>query len=750
MGVAVGMEEISTIVDHGDGEEPLIDFESEGDGPTQRTEMILDKRRVGEGMSPTSAMTPGDKLRELLHMMETEVREAKPARAESQVRIPSPVRRDPARRAEERQAAWRLRRSALARDERGERDEPRSEGEASGSDLHEHDRLEEESEQPDGGHTASGALSPPRGAATDDSEESPPSPPMRISNPYRHARMSLERRTPTPPHRSVQGAGEGLAGKLHPHIFVRCIVDIAGPSRSPRNTARGAPTPLQSFIASHPSVLSPRGSRKGKERASASASVSPASVTGTAPRKSYPVTPGPSRREHASRPSLSSDQASDISESDDGDGPSTVRRPSGAGSRNAIPPITPRRWSVELAPDDSALFAEEVQGLEVAGEVELDLDEGMSGARWDTETEESGAEEGGVLGDTAADVAGQVDSEERPGEASFDRTTRITRAGTAGRGATTQSPNQSSTPNSSGRLSRIISSSRSPLEQEIPGDTDMSLPALPEPETPSVDDEMEFDTLSSRRAALFRASSKSPRASQSPSFRKSASASASVSPSTPVSLPRKASQSPFAMTPSPVGPGPKASPRAPAASPPRRVTPRSHSRSSSTLQDPSASFPQPPIAVHLTLTDREHQQESQHTPQRVARVSGSGSSVGVHANTTISGSTPHPPGWLSASGHTARNRNVRFSPLRQHDGEWSLSVSKESEEMSGSVHRLKLSPAKERSGRGLSSSPSKDHRGSPLKSVAGLQGDEPADEVLEADTSFTGRLSALSRAVTGR
>ncbi|RSH89041.1 hypothetical protein EHS25_002703 [Saitozyma podzolica] len=70
--------------------------------------------------------------------------------------------------------------------------------------------------------------------------------------------------------------------------------------------------------------------------------------------------------------------------------------------------------------------------------------------------------------------------------------------------------------------------------------------------------------------------------------------------------------------------------------------------------------------------------------------------------------------------------------------------------MSGSVHRLKLSPAKERSGRGLSSSPSKDHRGSPLKSVAGLQGDEPADEVLEADTSFTGRLSALSRAVTGR
>jgi hypothetical protein len=76
-------------------------------------------------------------------------------------------------------------------------------------------------------------------------------------------------------------------------------------------------------------------------------------------------------------------------------------------------------------------------------------------------------------------------------------------------------------------------------------------------------------------------------------------------------------------------------------------------------------------------------------------------------------------------------------------------VSRESEEVSGSVHRLKLSPAKERSGRGLSSSPSKDHRGSPLKGVAGLHGDE-ADEVLEADTSFTGRLSALSRAVTGR
>lgn len=536
------------------------------------------------------------------------------------------------------------------------------------------------------------------------------------------------------------------------HLAARFIADIAGPSRSPRHTARAAPTPLQSFIASHPSVPSPRTSRKGKERASAS--VSPAPVTSTAPPKSHPITPGPSRRAHASRPSLSSDLASDASESDDGDGPSTVRRPSGAASRNPIPPITPRRWSVELAPDDSALFAEEVQGLEVAGEVELDLDEGMSGARWDTETEESGAEESGVLGGAGADVAGQVDSEERPGETSFDRTTRITRTGTAGRGTTTQSPNRSRTPNSSGRPSRIISSSRSlDPEQENPGDTDISLPALPEPETPSVDDEIEFDTLSSRRAALFRASSKSPRASQSPSFRKSASASApaSASPSTSTSLPRKASQSPFAMTPSPVRPTPKASPaRAPAASPPRRVTPpRSHARSSSNLQDPSASFPQPPVAVHLTLTDRE-QQESQHTPQRVARVSGSGSSVGVNANTTISGSTPHPPGWLSASGNAPRNRNVRFSPLRQHDGEWSVSVSRESEEVSGSVHRLKLSPAKERGGRGLSSSPSKDHRGSPLKSVAGLHGDEAADDVLEADTSFTGRLSALSRAVTGR
>lgn len=215
MGVAVGMEDISTIVDHGDGEEPLIDFESEGDGPTRRAETIVEKRRVGEGMSPTSAMTPGDKLRELLHMMETEVREAKPAKAEAQVRGPSPVRRDPARRAEERHAAWRLRRSALARDERDERDGPRSEGEASGSDVQEHDQSEGEAEHPGGAHSANDGLSPRR-AATDESEESPPSPPMRISNPYRHARMSLERRTPTPPNRSVQSAGEGLAGELHP------------------------------------------------------------------------------------------------------------------------------------------------------------------------------------------------------------------------------------------------------------------------------------------------------------------------------------------------------------------------------------------------------------------------------------------------------------------------------------------------------------------------------------------------------
>lgn len=63
------------------------------------------------------------------------------------------------------------------------------------------------------------------------------------------------------------------------------------------------------------------------------------------------------------------------------------------------------------------------------------------------------------------------------------------------------------------RLSRILSAPQRPLDE-------LSIPALPDPDqSQAVDDDDEIDTLSSRRAALFRSTSRfSPRVSHSPSF----------------------------------------------------------------------------------------------------------------------------------------------------------------------------------------------------------------------------------------
>ncbi|ORY26336.1 hypothetical protein BCR39DRAFT_560592 [Naematelia encephala] len=220
----------------------------------------------------------------------------------------------------------------------------------------------------------------------DEKEDSPPTPPMRIHNPYLNRKAPAER-TSTPP----------------PRIPSRAAALRASTSRSPAQP-QPDPTPLEQFIShSSPRISDPSSSRsstqsrKGKERASP---------------------------EHAPR----------------------------------RPPRTPRRWSVEIAPEDSALFAQEAEGLEVRGEVELDL-ELSEDAPWG-DTDES---------------AEEVPSNSLRHEA---------------------------------RLARISSQPK----PSRPADT--SIPELPEPEEVSADDESEINTLSSRRAALFRSSSKS--ASHSP------------------------------------------------------------------------------------------------------------------------------------------------------------------------------------------------------------------------------------------
>lgn len=308
-------------------------------------------------------------------------------------------------------------------------------------------------------------------------------------------------------------------------------------------------------------------------------------------------------------------------------------------------PATPRRVSVEFAPDDSQVFAEGAQELEVRGEVELDLDEASGEPPPWGGTEESEADEEPV--DRTARGRAAVLQTSPPARRS--RETSLRADTSAEIRLRQKSFNQSSLrrpevsrPSDTMKVSRNFTASRALPEQP-------SLPALPTPDlSQTADEEDEIDTLSSRRASLFRSTSRSsPRPSQSPSL-------ASIRKNQELSIP-----------------------------------------------------PQGPIRVGMTMVS---------TPLR---------STSDPANTT-SGFTPHPPGrWHSPS---QSKGNVRFSPLglaRTVEADRSLtSASGEGEVL---IHRLKLSPAKERS-------PRKEQ----MQAQSG-----PVD----GDTSF---LRRLSRAVTRR
>ena len=141
-------------------------------------------------------------------------------------------------------------------------------------------------------------------------------------------------------------------------------------------------------------------------------------------------------------------------------------------------------------------------------------------------------------------------------------------------------------------------------------------------------------------------------------------------------------------------------------------------------QSPSLSFsrrsqelsvpPQEPIRVGLALTS---------TPSRSAI---------SPADTTL-GTTPHPPGRWQRSPIPPKG-NVRFSPLPREAAGDDRSLNSSLGPGDGSVHRLRLSPAKKRS----------------LGRDSPKGGRDRTDDSAEGDTSFIGRISSLSRAVTGR
>jgi hypothetical protein len=319
-------------------------------------------------------------------------------------------------------------------------------------------------------------------------------------------------------------------------------------------------------------------------------------------------------------------------------------------------PRTPKRWSVELAPENSAIFAEEIPGLEVQGEVELDLEE-SGDMYWDrTEVEDSVYPgEGAGLDPAQSDryKSSMIPPEIRP------RT----------REATPVSP-QLREPAST-RLTRILSQPTPPPQP--PEIADTSLPALPEPES-EADDECDSRTLSSRRASMFRSSPRVERDSVA-SIRNQSSRTTSRYTQKSSAQPKQQFHSrdniAFA-PPEPVRVGMTFD-----------STPTKHAAD----QTISGATPHPPGRwINQRLQESTTRDDSGTTTYLTPTKPGE--------DQTVVGQTPHPPGKWQSPGVGKNKSGVRFSPLRQEVpvDESSMMSSLENT----SVLRLKVSPGQAR------------------------------------------------------
>lgn len=127
---------------------------------------------------------------------------------------------------------------------------------------------------------------------------------------------------------------------------------------------------------------------------------------------------------------------------------------------------TPRKWSVELAPEDSAAFAQEAASLEVRGDMDLDLEESVDEPPWESDMDDSRVEEPFA---TSTYEEGTIRDRSNPS-----------------------------------RLSRVLSRPKSSPKRKTSRDLDTSLPPLPEPSYDSSEEDNKADKISSRQASLFR------------------------------------------------------------------------------------------------------------------------------------------------------------------------------------------------------------------------------------------------------
>ncbi|WWC62216.1 uncharacterized protein I303_104811 [Kwoniella dejecticola CBS 10117] len=482
----------------------LIDFENDNENEYEGE--LENDEQVGE----EEGQNPGDKLRELLNQMRQAVEVSKPTSipqesfSSSSSRLKSDWRKSlyGAQALNEAQGEGEVAQAGPSSPRRRNRNryftEERSEEDENQGNAADEDDEEEE-------------------------EQSPPTPPPRIINPY--SRRGDRRSSPnlSQPSRLPSRAAVLLnsTSRLPPSP------DRKQSSNHQRDSqSKSPPTRLEAFLASSTSSLPPHPHPGSHPERSYGETSTAARLRSSLERRGSESSTSSSRsrkgkeRDHRSFSPIQPTQPAHQEDASERRSVTDIRRryrntpppeETSETRRSRIPP-TPRRISVDLAPDDLHSFARNAVDLEVRGEVELDLDEGLSAVGWEESSQSligEGEEEEEEV--PLRQVTGRNDSPEQSGR-------RINRSSTV-----TPNPPQSQSPstrrqslNNNKESSSTYASNMSKRQDSPPTDSP-PLPALPEPEISEEDDISEIDTYSSRRAALFRSTSKSLSVSQSQS-----------------------------------------------------------------------------------------------------------------------------------------------------------------------------------------------------------------------------------------
>ncbi|WWC69884.1 uncharacterized protein I206_103827 [Kwoniella pini CBS 10737] len=530
----------------------------------------------------------------------------------------------------------------------------------------------------------------------EEEEESPPTPPPRINNPY-SSRRNDKRNSPNfnQPGRLTSRAAVLLNSTSRSSSSTSSSIELSKTDKT------SPPSKLETFLASSNSSLPPQlgessTSNSVKLRSSLERRNSGSSTSSIRSRKGkereeihrLPTPLQPTSTEETSERLLHSDSRRRYRNTPPPEDQSYTRRNKGL--------ATPRRISVDIAPEDIHSFARNAVDLEVRGEVELDLDEGLSNVGWE-ESSQSVIEE----------------LEEIPSVQNSRRNILADESNGRRDRSSIAIPRQS---NSIGR---------SPLNQNshirVNSAESPPLPALPEPEI-SENDISEIDTYSSRRAALFRSTSKSPSTSQSRSSVKNQSHTSSTFYGTPTEFPSKShlskresigkEEQKVESSPERGEPLPKRTLNRSSRSPELESKDTSSTRSTrNALRQSYSAYhsvedipipPQEPIQVNFLKPTSYSLLKSSPTPP-ISNISPSPRKFAAPNNTSSTPiksnnpnlstlPTPKPPGaWQS----TPNKSRVRFNPsplgkVSPTTGNASHNSSQNSEGVS--IHRLKVSP----------------------------------------------------------